>query len=144
MINIPLLIAVAPAEMAIKAPFVNFGNSNDRVPVFEANEFFCGWNELRMVEHSLILVYPADSFANFGNSNTRASILKQVSSFVVEMSLEWLNTLSYWYIPLICLLILAIVVLEPQFCSKWVLLWLKWVENNWILYHNNKSHWFTG
>ena len=42
MMNTNLSITEAPAEMAVKPPFVNFGIINARVPVFEANEFFCG------------------------------------------------------------------------------------------------------
>ena len=39
----------------------NFVCINARVPVFEAKDFFCGWNELRMIEYSLKPVNPADS-----------------------------------------------------------------------------------
>ena len=42
MINTNLPITVAPAEITVKPPFANFGHSNTRVPVFEANEFFRG------------------------------------------------------------------------------------------------------
>ena len=59
MINTNSYITVAPAEMAVKPPFAIFGHSNARVPVFEANEFFCGWNEFRMIEYPLMPVYPA-------------------------------------------------------------------------------------
>ena len=33
-INTNLSITEAPAEMAVKPPFSNFGHSNDRVPFF--------------------------------------------------------------------------------------------------------------
>ena len=42
MINTSPFITVAPAKMAIKLTFANFGHSNPRVKVYEANEFFCG------------------------------------------------------------------------------------------------------
>ena len=42
MINTNLPITVAPAEITVKPPFANFGRSNTRVPVFEANEFLSG------------------------------------------------------------------------------------------------------
>ena len=61
MINTNSYITVAPAEMAVKPPFANFGHTNARVPVFEANEFFSGWNEFRMIEYPLMPVYTADS-----------------------------------------------------------------------------------
>ena len=60
MINTNLPITVAPTEIAVKPPFANFGHCNTRVPVFEANEFFCGRNELRTIEYSFIPVNPAD------------------------------------------------------------------------------------
>ena len=60
MINTNLSITVAPALMAVKPPFANFGHTNARVPVFEAKEFFCGWNELRTIEYYLIPVNTAD------------------------------------------------------------------------------------
>ena len=42
MIKTNLPITVAPAEITVKPPFANFGHSNTRVTVFEANEFFSG------------------------------------------------------------------------------------------------------
>ena len=42
MINNNLPITVAPAKITVKSQFANFGHSNTRVPVFEANEFFSG------------------------------------------------------------------------------------------------------
>ena len=42
MINTILIITVAPAKIAVKPPFANFGHSNTRFPVFKADVFFCG------------------------------------------------------------------------------------------------------
>ena len=39
----------------------NFDSRIARVLVFEANEFFSGWNEFRMIEYPLMPVYTADS-----------------------------------------------------------------------------------
>ena len=53
-------------------------------------------------------VYPANLALKTAIQLTSAVVklesqfLKQMSSFVVEMSLEWLNNLSYQYILLIC------------------------------------------
>ena len=61
-----------------------------------------------MIEYPLMPVYPANLALKTAIQLTSAVVklesqfLKQMSSYVVEMSLEWLNNLSYQYILLIC------------------------------------------
>ena len=67
---------------------------------------FVAKNKFRMIEFPLMPVYPADLAVKTAIQLTSAVVklesqfLKQMSSFVVEMSLEWLNNLSYQYILL--------------------------------------------
>ena len=61
-----------------------------------------------MIEYYLIPVNTANLALKTAIQLTSAVVklesqfLKQMSSFVVEMSLEWFNNLSYQYILLIC------------------------------------------
>lgn len=76
----------------VKPQFANFGHTNAKVPIFKANGFLSGWNEFKMIEYPLMLVYPADSavkprlLANFVLM-LEFKFLKQISS----MWLEWVE-----------------------------------------------------